>query len=754
MKKIILLSLISLSSSLFAQEVISPMQVNREIFKAPQLSMSGDNTIDSIIIHVIDTLELPLVDDFSINRFEQYDADYDDAGVTGEWYYHLMNETNTIPQDPTLIFCDSNKAHSRVITITEGDVEIDTNYTFTPFNVYVNDLTEYPVEGQLRQLFQECYVLIDSIIDGVPDEDQDTLWYNAEDGPAFRQDSAHVFTAVLDNPGRIWQDNFAFHNYTYAVDPWSLGVATLDGVDENGWPYDIGNDAAFGVGDYLTSKPLNLVGASDVWVTFVYQAQGFGNAPDEFDSLLVEFWSVAEERWLRTPSFAGLSSETGVNNWDTAHIKVPEPLYSNGFKIRLKSYASLSGALDHWHIDYFSLKADEGPLVEDFSDLAIAYPLNTLLEDYTSVPWDHYKNTTGNEKMLERSLIKVYNSDATNTLFAPGDLTVKYNDVLQGGSPFVIPSTGIPEPNYILGMNDNYFDVAEDYYFDQALGGVKADFDVRVKIASAVAGENNLNENDTTNFTQRFSNFYAYDDGSAETAYGVTGEDAQLAYRFEAYEPGELTGVLFHFVPTIDDLSSEIFLLTVWADNDGQPGEIIYQDDFFNTHSPEYSGALNGYKYLTFTDDIYLPVDQVFYVGWENIDDLSLNIGADWNIDNKKNIFFNTDGESWANSIYDISLMIRPVFSTDLDFTLSNPEEKLQTPDIKMYPNPMTSVVNIVGVEDGMTVDFYDLSGRLVLSESSNNKEIDVALLQTGLYVVQVNDQNGHLLYATKLMKN
>lgn len=159
-------------------------------------------------------------------------------------------------------FCDS--AHSNTVTyfIEEG-VPVDTSitYDFTEISVWVNDLDNYPVTGGLRSFYEECYVLVDSLIDGVLDLDQDTIWYNTLPGPAFVQDSAHVFTKVVSDNKTLWIDKNAYHNYTFAVNPWSLGVATFDGVDQNGMPYDFGDFDSQDVADYLTSRPIDLSGA-------------------------------------------------------------------------------------------------------------------------------------------------------------------------------------------------------------------------------------------------------------------------------------------------------------------------------------------------------------------------------------------------------------------------------------------------------------------------------------------------------------
>ena len=57
------------------------------------------------------------------------------------------------------------------------------------------------------------------------------------------------------------------------------------------------------------------------------------------------------------------------------------------------------------------------------------------------------------------------------------------------------------------------------------------DFQVQFYLASNTTPER-LKENDTIIHHQIFENYYAYDDGSAEAAYGLVGQGAELAFRF------------------------------------------------------------------------------------------------------------------------------------------------------------------------------------------------------------------------------
>lgn len=737
-------------------EEVKPLLGNPHLKPASAKNRSN-HTIDSTFIYAIDTLDLPVWDDFSVDRFMHYDAGYSDVNVTSQWYFYLMNSTNTVEQDPAVTFCDSIYALHNTIVVELG-IAVDTvtvNWT-TPTNVWANDLTTFPVQGALlTPLYgtteEACYVLIDSIIDSSLDPDQDTLWYPLSFGHV--QDSAQVFFVDYNDPSTIWVDSLAYRNFRYAVNPWSLGVATFDGVDASGWPYDWGNTSAHEQADVLTSRPINLAGKVNVYLTFIFQAEGYGNAPEVDDTLLLDWWLPDSNKWFHSGWYALGGTVNDV--WDTVHWAVPTAALDDGFRFRFRNWASTSGNLDHWHIDYVSLEDNDLPTVSNFSDLAISVPINSIIDTYTAVPWDHFKNANAADKMLDTLKVRVYNSDLTPTNFANGEMTVYHQGLIEAG-PYVLGNPAITSEwtgNWELGMNRYPYALASNYVIDQSITtDSQAALHVKLNIDAAVSASNSHLVNDTTYHLQDFRNFYSYDDGSAEAAYGITGSHSMLAYRFDSYEEDTLTGILMHWVPSVDDHSEEGFLLTIWADNGGQPGEIIYQDDYFNLHYPEYSGSLNGFKYYTFMNDAHIKVPQTFYVGWEQIETESMNIGLDWNIDNGDKVFRNTSG-TWQTTSFDISLLIRPVFSTAMNNTLGI-DTRLEDDviSVQLYPNPTNGQVNLVTAAEDYSVRIYDLSGREVFM-AVNESQFDLAYLQPGVYLVDVRDVNGVSLYSGKLVK-
>ncbi|HOS17078.1 MAG TPA: T9SS type A sorting domain-containing protein [Bacteroidales bacterium] len=105
----------------------------------------------------------------------------------------------------------------------------------------------------------------------------------------------------------LWIDKQAFVNYSFAVNPPSVGVATLDAVDKQGEIYAHAQKESFPA-DSLTSRPIRLdsifypfakalSAADSIYFSFYYQPGGgigkpwakLGDAPESSDSLVLEF---------------------------------------------------------------------------------------------------------------------------------------------------------------------------------------------------------------------------------------------------------------------------------------------------------------------------------------------------------------------------------------------------------------------------------------------------------------------------------
>ncbi|MBK7183945.1 MAG: hypothetical protein IPH89_14055 [Bacteroidetes bacterium] len=153
----------------------------------------------------------------------------------------------------------------------------------------------------------------------------------------------------------------AFVNQGYAKAPITYGVVTFDGVDSAGYPYNFNMaSGATGIADYLTSKPirLNYPDSDSIYFSFYFQPQGLGNAPEQSDSLVLEFKGRGTlASWDRIWAKKGTTLAVNDSSWTLVMIPITDTTYlKDGFQFRFKNYATLSGSLDHWNIDIILLR--------------------------------------------------------------------------------------------------------------------------------------------------------------------------------------------------------------------------------------------------------------------------------------------------------------------------------------------------------------------------------------------------------------
>lgn len=712
---------------LFAQgEEAGPLTANPDLCGVKKIvknTKANSGTFDSTFIYISDTLSLPFFDEFSKNHFETYNASYTDLGVTSDKKYRILDNITLVPIANDLFF--TNQQTFRRIYDMVSSTYTDENFPAVQYEV--GDLSSYPVDYITTNLFPPFYIY-DTI--GVPDI-SDTIWIV---DPAFYQDSATQFFADLNNPNAYWLDDFAYHNYRFAVNPRSLGVVTFDGLDETGYPYAI-ETTITNYADFLTSKPLDLngLGASDsVYFSFLYQAEGFGDIPEDSDSLVLEFYAKDLDQWKRIWSANG----EGVTDFKVGHIRIANPIYfKKGFQFRFKNYGALSGMLDNFHIDYVHLRALSGYQDTLFKDYAFVYPVGSLLEKYTSVPWDHFKNNPSG-KMNDAANVVVHNGSNLSENNQNGLIRIFYSSLLEGS--FVLNATILSGGNINYGPNTTYssfHDLSGGYVYDISKSGNYQTFDI---IATASAQFPNLEQNDSTTGVQFFSNYYSHDDGSAEAAYGPMGTQARLAIKYTAYEADSLLGVNMHFVPSVNNVENKLFLLTVWADAGGQPGAVLYEDNVFFPRSPEYGTARNQFITYYFKDEVKVPVGTTFYVGWRQFDADRLNIGLDRNLDNSQNTYYSlNNGVTWIQSAIPGSVMIRPIVSTSLDAELDVEEIRLK-PNVRLYPNPTNDMITIEIEDEYYTgVEVYSIQGQLVYK--TIERTVPMFDQPNGMYFFRIN---------------
>jgi len=254
---------------------------------------------------------------------------------------------------------------------------------------------------------------------------------------------------------------------------------------------------------------------------------------------------------------------------------------------------------------------------------------------------------------------------------------------------------------------------------------------------------------DSAIYRQGFYNYYAYDDGTPELGLGLSPTGSSLAYQFTVSMPDTLQGVQMYFNKTLNDVNEIYFKLKVWSDNNGQPGEVIYEQE--NVKVAWANGLYHFYPYMLENPII---VSGTFYVGWEKYTSSFLNIGFDSNNDKSDKIFSNSVGE-WETSQFEGALLIRPIVGSRSVLGISEASSSSIT-QIKVYPNPASTWFSIAQSDlvnnSELQLDIVNLLGKKVMTQKGIGQQVNIEKLPSGLYVVKIQGNNRY--YTAKLLIN
>lgn len=554
---------------------------------------------------------------------------------------------------------------------------------------------------------------------------------------------------------QMWEDRSAFINNHFAESPLTIGVATLDGLAQDGsayvdtlyFPTIQESYLEWGPADTLTSLPINLEGyvpEDNIYLVFHYQGGGYGNAPDADgilgatgDTLSVEFYTPLQQgSWQRVWAKEGGGVTT---TFDTVFIPINDFIHlQNGFKFRFRNYGTLHGALDHWNIDYVIINNNIDSTQFFYDEVAFQYEAQTLLTDNkTSMPWTHYlvnpnSHTAANYTFRQRNLGETSNIATTWKIEHDGNL-------MQTGSLDAnTQGNGYSEFSRTVSLEGFSFSApSED----------KAEF----LITTFFNPTDIHTQNDTMRFTQRFENYYSYDDGSAERAWGLTGTGNSMALRYYNALPDTLIGVLIHFTQVQYLATDQTFALQVWSDASGQPGNLITSElDNYTLHRPIYNSHPDSlFVFYRLIDSLYIPEGN-FHVGFIQQNPVSLNIGLDKNTNtNTTRLHYQLQNNpTWQNSSIEGSLMFRPVFKSGMPY-FANVTSLPANEDVFIYPNPASNIVQIriQHCEKSHHFTLYNSSGQIVKSEYLPSgicqHSIDVNAFPSGSYLFRVVAEDG-----------
>lgn len=94
--------------------------------------------------------------------------------------------------------------------------------------------------------------------------------------------------------------------------------------------------------------------------------------------------------------------------------------------------------------------------------------------------------------------------------------------------------------------------------------------------------------------------------------------------------------------------------------------------------------------------------------------------------------------------IYNGALSDSQVSNLYSNNTLSNTDFQQNNLQVSLYPNPVRNVLNIQLESEIKSVELYTIQGQKIMQ--SKNKEIDLSYLNSGVYMIRVEDENNGIV--------
>lgn len=521
-----------------------------------------------------------------------------------------------------------------------------------------------------------------------------------------------------------------------AINPPSKGVATFDGADTRFFKYE--NILSTGTQDLLLSCPIDLSSfnaSDDVYFTFFFEAGGYGDAPENFDSLVLAFDTTGNGDFEVVWRAAGTGSS--ASEFQIVHFPITQTRYFQpNFRFRFESKGSQNGELDLWHLDYIYLAANRGPEDTNFVDLSPTMVSGSPLGNYTAVPRDHYRDG-GYASNFEVRIGKPSGTPISGTF----DMAI--SDPVGGN-----PATGTTTQTLGTGSVPSYQNVSipASAFSDQA--ATWNNYGTQELTIRTNLGGDSRAVNDTLRADFRIDTILAYDDGQPDGAYGLTyARSFCQEYRIPFRDT--ISAVWIAFPPSMHYnfvtnqsicMDGATFKLTLW--------DTLAPDSFTTQQGTgmvvDY-GATDGY-FQRFTFINPQVVDTVFWLGIRQNDNRPLGLGYDRQATAAK-FYIENNTAQFTQSTLSGGLMIRPEFA-NIGGPVGEPEPLAPVQvRAQLFPNPVTEGSFTLALEDVSLKTgnwrIFNMQGQIVdqgdLEAGLQNWKISLLEgLRTGLYVFEL----------------
>lgn len=541
----------------------------------------------------------------------------------------------------------------------------------------------------------------------------------------------------IPNP-KLWKNGGVSINNTFPINQPSVNVATFDSRNAAGIPYNFSNKFAYGSTDTLTSVAIDLSGLAakdSVYLSFYWEAKGLGELPDSDDSLVVSFLNN-KNQWKTIWRQEGISKDAFTQK--ILAVNQAEYLHKN-FQFRFETRGRQSGAFDMWHVDFVYLNKQRRLKDIYTQDIALRGFKNSYLKRYSAMPLRQYlvnpsAETNSSMEVLVSALQR--NARLVNFTWTVSDTVSKSILFNERGGNETVTTPNPPNKKNNVPVFSTFSQKQAVLKFTQKIAyegtGTIIVPDSTNNIPDAL-----LLSNDSVSVYTPLLDYYAYDDGTAETGADTDQTLGKVAVKFALNRADTVNAVRFNFTPYFKDISGQFFLLQILESANGKPAKVLHQQSV----RVRYPSEINGF--VEYPLDMNIAVKDTFFVSWTKVNEDVIGVGVDKNSDFGSNIYYSLGNEWIQNKSLKGSLMVRPVMGFKANSSGQNGSPLAsEVPNDKqflVYPNPTSGVLRW-NFENIQSISIFDVSGKEIFYKKTDSQELNIENLPDNIYYINFSD--------------
>ena len=567
-----------------------------------------------------------------------------------------------------------------------------------------------------------------------------------------------------------WTDKNVFVNYTFGKNPVSIGVATFDGLDKNGAPYGGG----MGLSDVLTSTFIDLTEgiANQCFLTFYLQKGGNSYVPSSGEDILLEF-KASDGEWVEINRYEA-SDFPDSDSFYFQQISVNPVYFYENFQFRFSNFNEGTGIQASWNLDYVKLANEFQSNLQFENDIAFTQLPSSVLEQYTAMPLGHFVDFEAQELASDLD-IHLFNHFSGRRQADPSQLQIKEKmtgQILLTETLLEVPPV-TEENQRDLDPGRHHFnnDIQNPADLLTAMVNLAQSAEDQLIIETQYTFQQNeeqipeLMRNNQVSRKTRLSDYYAYDDNTAELGMQITagiGPLPSMAVRYRSNISDTLRGISINHPRVESGETNKRFRLKVWgASLEDEP---IYRSANINPiYVDTHHDSLQGFTTYSLKSEltgrdtaIFIPAGD-FHIGWTQVSRGSSGVFVGFDLNNPektKHAYWN-NGAFWhpmeevvAN--WRGALMIRPIFSLEQPITTSVVHREDHPEPLTLFPNPASNYLRILNHRTIAYESHYQIlsiNGAVLQQSRIIDKEIDISFLSPGTYILLIRDKEGKSHY-------